>query len=729
MKLPGLTKDEKQQRYLALLLQDESITAVIFAQNAGQANILSKHTEHFISSLEEADMEEWLDTFDKAISIAENAISNQPKLEKTIFTVKESWIEDGKIKKEYLTKLKKTSDELGLVPIGFLVFSEVVLNYLEEKEEIPVSAIFVVVGTKNVTTMLIRAGKVIEQKSGTRETYNLPQISDHLLQHFSSEIFPPRMLVLNNTGEENTKESEEELKQDFMHHSFSKTLPFLHVPQIQILPPSFAITAVLHGAASQLGFTVSDTKPIPQILTPSDQKKENTDKNSDSKQPKEPETEELPFGFVKDQDVADLEPEDLGQTSKNPIESEEELESLIKKPSLSITALSPFLERMKNFDPKQLKDFSKNRFHRLLFLLPLLLVFFLLFFVYKQILHTTVVLALQPKTITSDTPVTFTQSGSTDPQNNIIAASTVTQTESGSVQTQATGTKNIGNKAQGTVTIFNPGDSTVTLPSGTTFTANDLNYTLDNNESIPSLFSSNQGASHVSVTAADFGTNYNIPSGTRVTITNQPSLIARTDSAFTGGNEKQVTVVSDSDLSNLKQSLIKKLEGQATQDSKSHTQANILPVILTEDVTKDSTDKNSGDQASSVTLNGTVTYTFLNYKQAELDSFAKAVLSQKISSDQELIGKNTVAVDSSSVQKSGNDVKATLTIKGQTIPKLSQSDIAKSISGKSVVDARRILLSLPQVTDATFNFSPDLPLPKSINQNANNITIQINTNG
>ena len=67
---------------------------------------------------------------------------------KTIFGVKGSWVDESKINPEKLAKLKKISDELGLIPIGFLVIFEAIAFLLEKEEGAP------------VTTILAETGKI-----------------------------------------------------------------------------------------------------------------------------------------------------------------------------------------------------------------------------------------------------------------------------------------------------------------------------------------------------------------------------------------------------------------------------------------------------------------------------------------------------------------------------------------------------------------------------------------
>jgi len=60
-------------------------------------------------------------------------------------------------------------------------------------------------------------------------TKNAPYTVDTLLKHFQTpEVMPAKIILFDS--------EEEELTQAFMNHQWSKSLPFLHLPQIVSLP-------------------------------------------------------------------------------------------------------------------------------------------------------------------------------------------------------------------------------------------------------------------------------------------------------------------------------------------------------------------------------------------------------------------------------------------------------------------------------------------------------------
>jgi hypothetical protein len=264
MKLPSLSvfeKKEKPQYFLSLILRDEKATAVVFEELSGVIKVVGQGDEYITGSIEDLTTEQLLETCDKIISEAETPLPKGVETQKTIFALKENWVEDNKIKKDYLEKLKKVCDELGLTPIGFLVITEAIINLLQKEEGAPVTIILAQISKENLSVSHIKASRIIETKiSKIHETASFTV--DTLLKHFEiPEILPAKVILLSD--------QDKELTQEFIHHQWSKSLPFLHLPQIVTLAGNFDIKAVLHGAAKQMGFTVSphlmDFKSVEEI--------------------------------------------------------------------------------------------------------------------------------------------------------------------------------------------------------------------------------------------------------------------------------------------------------------------------------------------------------------------------------------------------------------------------------------------------------------------------------
>lgn len=781
MKLPITllfgTKKEQLEYYLALLLRDEKITAVIFQENFGKIRVVGEHEERFTTNLEHASEEELLTTADKAISKAESTVAGSSGNLKTVFGVKESWVAEAKIKKEYLAKLKKVSQALGLTPIGFLVVSEAIAHLLAKEEGAPVSGILVELGDMSVTVSLLRAGKVIDTRSAALGE-SAAQTTDKLLHHFDHEVLPSRIIIFNGSDED-------ALVQEFAKHSWGKGLPFLHVPHSTPLPKRFDARAVLHGAATQLGFDiVGEEEPLlpKQHIIPADQDQIESEQeevvSADTsldgtgerekveEKEQEDQEEEAAFGFMKEQDIAAAleEKEDIGEEQKKEakythdnfepvidepfyeekqyaVSQEEQQRSSRKKQSgitLALRTVMGIFTIFSRFIPKgvSLPGFPVSALafgssSKIFLLVPLLLFIVIAAFIgYIFLVKATVTLYVEPKVIERTEEITFSASGGTDIERKMLQAEAITQEEEGSTSTDATGKKEVGEKAKGSVTIYSNLAKEQTFEKGTVITAsNNIKFTLDDTVKV----ASKAGASDptrtvkVNVTAADIGKEYNLPSGSKFTIGSfsVADAEAKNESAFSGGSKKEVTVIAKKDITTLEEELPKSLEEKAKEALKEKiTDDKILLGGFVDATLEDASfDKKAGDEASSVTLTATVRYQGLVYNKKDAEGIAAALLD--IEENEMTFATNGLMFDVKDVKKKNNTYVASVDIQGAVIPKVDHEALKQELAGKSFDQAREVIARVPQVDDVEISLSPPFPFPQLLPRLSKNITIVI----
>lgn len=749
MNLPFLKKFNKKVvplYYLVLVLRDEKVQAVVFEEIESKVRIIGQKEQHFSTSIDEVSQEELLEKLDKAISCAESSLPENIQTQKTIFGVKQSWTNNDQIKKEYLAKLKKVSEELGLIPIGFLVISQAISHLLQKEEGVPVSAILVEINKKNVTVTLLRAGKSIETKSS--DIYDsIPFTVDTLLKHFNvPEILPSRIIIFNG---------EEDLSQEFISYAWSKSLPFLHLPQITNLPVEFDAKAVLFGAATQMGFEVLE-KDISKEQNPQLELLEEiqvADEKSFEKPMLSKNLGAQNFGFAKDVDVAKME---FQEPVENQLASEKEkiflpveknemyaiskfynrfgsILMLVKNTLIAIKGLLFIIVRKINIK----KISSRMPFGKLPIIISAILFFFVAsiacYFLFEK---ATITITVDPEISEQTKNVIFSTVQATNLNSNIIKGEFASISEDGSVSTTATGKKDVGTYAKGKVTIFNSLAQSKTLTQGTILKSpQGLEFTLDLGVTV------NAVASHsadeivtpekviVNVTANQLGKESNLPSGTKFSVNSfsTSDLIAKNDDPFSGGTKKEVTVVSKNDSIKLEGNLIEQLENRAKEDLQKQLVQNrvLLPTFISKTLTKQSLNAKVGDEANQLTLTGTVEYQGISYDKNDLTTFVKSLLSKNIPSNQE-IDYNNVKTTVDIKNKSDEEINANLNIKTLLLPKIDQNKLIKDIKGKSFEVSQDFIIKLPQIADVNIKLSPDIPfLPKNLPVKEGNIKILI----
>ncbi|MBI2074638.1 MAG: baseplate J/gp47 family protein [Candidatus Levybacteria bacterium] len=772
MKLPfsfPFGKKEKPEYFLALLLREEKANAVIFEELLGKIRIVGEHEKYFTNSLESATTDELLEVLDEAISTAESSLPENAVTHKTIFGVNENWVEDSKIKKDYLVKLKKISESLELSPIGFLVIHEAIAHLMQKEEGAPVSAILIEVAHKSLGVSLLRAGRLLETKR-TKLEDSIPKTTDRILHHFTNyEVLPSRIVIFDG-------EKVEQLSQDFIGHTWSKSLPFLHVPQITALSKSFDAKAVLFGAATQMGFELlrefQDEQELEIKQKPISKKAKMEEKEQENKIIKE-EMEELEedFGFLREKDIS-LSMHDKLDTKEN---SEDEEDKVIEeeivakrddrqknKTSSKIMPLSVFSQSVKillSLAKKIFAGFSKINLGKILpfisvkkipfifgkgkiiFIPPLIVALFIIvviLYIFK--LKSTITLTFNPKTIEQNQDILFSADTPTDFSKNIIKTDTIEVDEEGQISIPTTGKKEVGDKAKGSITIYNidpaggqtfSKDTVVKAPNGLQFlTDNSVNISSASGDPISGIVPS---TTKISITAKDIGKEYNLPSGTKFTVDQKSAntVVAKNDAALSGGNKKEINIVAKTDLDKLTEELPRNLQDKAKEDfNKKISSGNeLIPDIINISLDKKDFDKNAGDQAETVTLKGSVAFQGISYSKSDLEALAKNILKSK-EQDMTFL-QNDFKFDLQKIQnKNEKGVEAKLDIKAFLVPKVDDKNLTEKISGKSFEDAKSVLLKLPQISSIDISLSPSLPfLPKILPRVPKNIIFSVKTNG
>lgn len=734
-------KGQDKEYYLSLILRNEKATAVVFEKSGNDIKFIGKGERSFTNTIDNATSEEFLDTLDKAISEAESVLPPNIESHKTLFALKTSWVEDNKIKKEYLDLLKKAGSDLSLDPIGFLVFAESVVNLVQRDEGAPVSAILADIGDKYVTVYHVKAGKIFEARSS--EIHESPTHTvDLILKHLQTpEVMPARMVIFGD--------NEEDLTQEFIGFSWSKTLPFLHVPQIMSLPEGSDIRAVLLGAATQMNahllFDLSDLQDNQNGKTINQDDEQNKDVIVEK-----PAVSDEFFGFVQGGDVSKSGPKTPIEHTQTEIETLEEKTEEIPEnvkieeektenvgtigvsmaDKLKMTAFGIFAG-FKKIDFKSI-PFLQNFGQRKLILIPIILAILVIFFMVLLTFNAKarVEIFVNPKEEQKQTSVTFSPNSDTNVDNGIIKAKLVSVNETGETTVNTTGKQDVGEKAKGTVTIFNNDTDPVTLSSSTIITAaSGQKFTLDNSVSVASasgdIFSGTKpGKADVKVTAAAIGTEYNLPSGTKFSVGTNSNVAGKNDNAFSGGTKKSVTVVSKEDIVKAETELPKDLSEKARQDlsTKVESGQTLLTDFVSTDLSSEDFSQKVNDEAVNLTLKALVSFNFVSYGNDDM----KNLVSKLFSATAYSLGNDfNVAAKNIKLLKNEN-ISADLNITAKLLPKIDSADLSGQIAGESILKAKNQIGNINQVVDTSITISPNIPfISNNLPKNPKNIQIVI----
>jgi len=309
---------------------------------------------------------------------------------------------------------------------------------------------------------------------------------------------------------------------------------------------------------------------------------------------------------------------------------------------------------------------------------------------------------------------------------------------------EATGSKNIGEKASGEVIVYAyfRSKSAVGINAGTTFTISGLSYTsnadatlswngtdqseCENNGQASAITSGCLIAGRIAVTATAPGANYNIAASSTGWSTPAASVGVYSDKAMTGGTDKIVTVVQQSDIN----VALEKVETTNETESKERL---LESVDDDEFVIESSFRRKVGDAVSTPALGEVVE----NGKKATLsvittdsiyvvdETKVKEFISEKakLADNYKIYSMNDPFIENFTSTESGYVGKLkTSYISG---PKITENDVVETVRGKGLGTAQHDLKDgFDGISSITID--PSFPWVTSIPNDANKITVIIN---
>lgn len=751
MNLPFIkNKKEERDYFLTLLFKPHKIGAILFEQINGKLSILDTKEEYIESGIDNLTEKQLIDTCDLVISTVEGVLPEGCDVYKTLFGVPYSWVEETKIKKEYLSELKKICEELELKPIGFIVPIEAVIHYLQEKEGAPVSGVFVEILDKIVIVYVLKASKIIGVNPKKIGESFAKTVESALKEIEGLSILPAKMTLLDYEGVEATQ-------QEFLNYPWTTEIPFLHIPDIEVLKKSWEDEAIINGVAKQMGFEVlTDSKAIHGKMMEEDTiddltEKEFPNSDSDTSNQKDINIDEN-FGFIKDGDILEI-----NQDAESNIEEEEQEEVNISQrlrnnhlPRTSLHNTSKFtsiFSFVNSFTPGHI--IGKLRFVNIpkkrkmpsikLLIIPFVLAGCLVLFssvYYNSILQTDVVLFMDVKSFNETKNITLSTDGETSVKNGTLKIINISIEEENKTSKQTTGEKETGEKATGEVMVYNKTEQKKMFSKGVIIEGpNKLQFELADEVNIASTsaFSTTMSSAKVKLNAVRFGTEYNLASNTNFAFKDVPtsSYFAKNENAFSGGSKKTLHIVAKKDLDDLATGVVDKLKEKAQTDlsAKMNSGDSLLPFIISNEFVSKSYNKKEGDESATVELTAKVKYTSAFYSKKEIENFEHELTGLNVPENYRIdTAKSKMEIKDISIDKN-NKITAKIVINTVYSPEINISSLKTDIVKKNHKDLDSILRRLKGISDFKVMPKNQLPLfPDLLPSNSNNINITTKLN-
>jgi hypothetical protein len=308
------------------------------------------------------------------------------------------------------------------------------------------------------------------------------------------------------------------------------------------------------------------------------------------------------------------------------------------------------------------------------------------------------------------------------------------------VNFEATGQKNVGEKAKGNVAIYAyfsaPG--TVGVSAGDKFTIGELSYVADADATIS--WDGAQGScensdvisggkinckitSHVNVTAANPGEKYNIAASSANWKTSA-NVSVYSDSAMAGGTDQMVTVVSQADVDKAK-------EGLTISGEKENKEA-LMETLAETDFPIESSFKQSVSDVVSTPAVGEevkegvvpkitvkVTNTIYLIDKTKVEEYITK--EAKLSENYKIYQMNDPFVEN--FIESGEGYTGKIKTSYVSGPKVTENDIIEIVKGKGIGDAQHDLASIDGINGSSIRIDKSYPWVMSVPGDTNKITV------
>lgn len=303
---------------------------------------------------------------------------------------------------------------------------------------------------------------------------------------------------------------------------------------------------------------------------------------------------------------------------------------------------------------------------------------------------------------------TISDSGTSNPETYVFRAQVQEENKTITQNFTPTGKKDVGEKATGTVTFStNSITSLGTIPAGTQLrSSNGLVFVT--NQSITLTLSNALSGASVGVTAAERGAKYNGASGN---VSGAPSGISASFGEPTsGGTDKIVTVVSQSDVNKATEELKKK----DNEDVKKELEkafgydVKVLSDSFTATIDQVTSEPKVGQEANEGKLTAQVTYSLMALKKEDIKAANEAAIKKEMDNpDQQQVYKDGVEeAQFEKIKLDGTNATYKVSSVGQYGPKFDTTAVAEAVAKKKSGEVRSYIQDLPGVKSVEINISP-----------------------
>ena len=313
------------------------------------------------------------------------------------------------------------------------------------------------------------------------------------------------------------------------------------------------------------------------------------------------------------------------------------------------------------------------------------------------------------------------------------------------VEFEATGEKNVGDKATGELRLIATFDMSTTtatasrpdvatVPQGSAFAYRNLNFLTNQEVKISwdgSISNCDAGrhsgkcqvAKTVKATAIEGGAKYNIEAVSSGWQSSVAGVEGYANSAFKGGTDKIQKIVTASDITKAKEKLTE-ADGAKEELFEKVPSDDIKIEDSYKKVTADPTSSPAVDQPTEngkAKLTAKTTYSVNYVDKAAVEEYVKSVVSTRLGGDQKIYETGNIFIEK--FQNNNNSVTAKIKATLKTGPEVTEQSVLEKSLGKKVGEVTTLIKSINGVSDVEVNTS--FPWVRQIPNDANKVSIKI----
>ncbi len=674
---------------LYIAYSDQTVQAYLLELQDGAAKFLEQSDQHSFSDEKTA-----LIRTDECL---QQLGSQSESVSEVLLGLDPNWVHNGEIAPEKKEFLKKVFTDLSLKPLGFISFAEALSQQYIARDS-AASLLLIYCAEEKLSIVAIRKGTIERAESVGRSGDVVADLTEGLARFGQDqevgENYLPSTIVLASFALSDDAVSD--IQQQLLGHSWTGSGLFLHAPVVTVVSHQEVVQAIaLEAGAALLGSTMS--------LAPPDE----------SSFPKT-------FGIPIASTVPKQQPE-FGEL-------------------ISEDAEDPAQRHQHDALPS---PFSAHHIKRSVVIglaLGFLALIGLTVVAVQVLMRATITIVAAQKPISEELEITLDpQATGTDTEKRVLAAVLVTQDVTGEDSMQTTGVTIVGEKASGEVVLYNKTTSEKTFEVGTSFSIGAVGYHLVEAATIPAAKVEQSGSrevkdygqKNVRIEADKIGDTGNQAEKAELTVASfaTSSYSAEvTKTGLTGGSSREVRVVSEEDMVQLKKEVTRKILDAANEDfkRKSGDGTYILP-STTLNITKTEFDAEPETEAGTLSLTITATVSALSYSVEDIKPIAESVLQAKVPEGYTLSTEDPQVL-SAPTEQSG-DVTASVTlsanISSYAVPIIDTQALAHAVKNKSLPDAQSYLQDVPTVSGVQISMQPSVlaPVYKKLPSSSEKITI------